>query len=203
MVNQKVFFSLMTMLFSFSALAGEMKIISSESNSRVIDATDPKNKKELGVTPFTIEEFDPTISKVLLVEKPGFASVYVPLPENMAENTSIEVTMQPILNWTSEELTRKTVENAENLLERVQAIQSLLDARKLKDAFPLIEALKNEYPSSFSVRLVYANALLLNGEGTKAEALYSKLLGEVPATRESLKKSIENIRSKLTRGGKN
>jgi predicted Zn-dependent protease len=86
---------------------------------------------------------------------------------------------------------------AEALIDRISSAQALLDARKTKEALTQIETLKNEYPTSFSVRLIHANALLLNGEGQKAQSIYNALLSEVPETRTYMKEAIQNIQSRL------
>lgn len=187
-----------TPVFGEAAL---LKILSSEPNTKVTEVTDPMNKKELGRTPLTLEDFDTSQPRVLLLEKPGFSSAYIPFSQNVATHFSIMANLHPLINWTSEELSRKTIENAEAIVDKITAVQALLDSRKTKEALTLIESLKTEYPNSFSVRLIYANALLLNGEGQKAETIYSTLLTEIPASRAYLKNAIEQIYSRL-RGGK-
>ena len=182
-------------IFSHAAL---LKILSSEADTVVTEVTDPMNKKELGKTPLTLNDFDTSAPRVLLLEKPGYAPVYIPFSQNVATHFAVKADMHPLINWTSEELNRKTTENAEAIIDKVTAIQAMLDSRKVKEALTMADALKNEYPNSFSIRLVYANALLLNGEGQKAETLYSTLLSEVPSNRAYLKDSIEQIHSRLT-----
>ena len=177
--------------------AAVLKILSTEPDTRVSEVTDPMNKKELGRTPLTLNDFDTSQPRVLLIEKPGFASIYLPFSQGVATHFAIKADMHPLINWTSEELYRKTVETAESIVDRITAAQALLDARKVKKALTMIESLKSEYPNSFSVRLIYANALLLNGEGQKADAIYSALISEVPSNKSYLKDSLEQIHSRL------
>lgn len=189
---------LLVPVYSQAAL---LKILSSEPDSRVYEVTDPMNKKDLGRTPLSLADFDTSQPRLLLVEKPGFSSAYIPFSQSVATHFAILTTLHPLINWTSDELTRKTVEIAENVVDRITAVQALLDARKVKEAMAMVESLKNEYPNSFSVRLIYANALLLNGEGKKAEVMYGALLNEIPSTRMYMKDAIEQIRARLN-GGK-
>ena len=181
-------------IYSEAAL---LKILSTEPDTKVFEVTDPMNKKELGRTPLTLTDFDTSQPRILLIEKPGYASVYLPFSKEVATHFSIKADMHPLINWTSEELNRKTVEIAEAVLDKITAVQTLLDTRKVKEALTLIESLKNEFPNSFSVRLVYANALLLNGEGQKADAMYASLISEVPTNKAYLKSSLEQIHSRL------
>ena len=181
-----------------SAEAALLKILSTEPDTQVYEVTDPMNKKLLGRAPLRLDDFDTSQPRLLLLEKPGFSSSYIPFSQGVATHFAILATLRPIINWTSEELTRKTIETAEGIVDRITTIQSLLDSRKVKEAMPLAEALKLDYPNSFSVRLIYANTLLLNGEGKKAEILYSSLISEVPANRSSMKEAIEQIHFRLT-----
>lgn len=182
-------------VFSEAAL---LKILSSEADTKVYEVTDPMNKKELGRTPLALEDFDTSEPRVLLLEKPGFASVYIPFSQNVATHFAVKAQMHPLINWTNEELSRKTIENAEAIVDKITAVQALLDSRKTKEALSLIDSLKTEYPNSFSVRMIHANALLLSGEGQKAQAIYSTLLSEIPTSRAYLKNAIEQIYSRLT-----
>jgi len=179
--------------------AALLKILSTEPDTKVFEITDPMNKKELGRTPLTLNDFDTSQPRVLLIEKPGFASVYLPFSQSVATHFAIKADMHPLINWTSEELNRKTVEIAEGIVDRITVAQNLLDARKVKEALTMVESLKNEYPNSFSIKLVYANALLLNGEGQKADAMYSALINEVPSNKAYLKDSLEQIHSRLSK----
>jgi hypothetical protein len=180
-----------------TANAAVLKILSSEPETKVYEVTDPMKKKSLGTAPLALEDFDTSEPRLLMLEKHGFASVYIPFSQGVATHFAIQANMHPISDWTSDELTRKTVDMAESLVDRITAVQSLLDARKTKEALAQVETLKNEYPTSFSVRLIHANALLLNGEGQKAQVIYKTLLSEVPANRTALKDAIDNIQKRL------
>ncbi len=105
--------------------------------------------------------------------------------------------MKPLGEWTPEEFNKKSIVTAENIIDQVLGIQALLDARKVKEALPLAENLKAAYPTSVSVRLVYANALLLSGEPAKADGIYTMLLDEIPDSRKYLKDSITAVRARL------
>jgi len=188
-----------SLILSNSADAALLKILSTEPDTQVYEVTDPMNKKSLGRAPLTLEQFDTSEPRVLLLEKPGFSSAYIPFSQSVATHFSVMATMHPLINWTSEELNRKTVEMAESIVDRITAIQSLIDARKIKEAITQIETLKNEYPNSFSVRLIHANALLLNGEGQKARAMYSALLNEVPSSRTYMKEALEAMQSRINK----
>lgn len=183
--------------FSQTGEAALLKILSSEPETRVYEVTDPMNKKELGRAPLTLEDFDTSQPRLLLLEKPGFSSAYIPFSQSVATHFSVMATLHPLINWTSEELTRKTLDSAEELVDRITGIQALLDSRKVKDALTQIDSLRSEYPKSFSVRLIHANALLLNGEGKRAQNIYSSLLEEVPSSRSYMKEALENISSRL------
>ena len=185
------------LIFENTANAAVLKILASEPETKVYEVTDPMKKKLLGSAPLVLEDFDTNEPRLLMMEKPGFSSVYIPFSQGVATHFSVQANMHPISGWTSDEITRKTVEMAESLVDRVSAAQALLDARKTKEALAQIETLKNEYPTSFSVRLIHANAVLLNGEGQKAQAMYKALLTEVPANRAYLKDAIENIQNRL------
>ena len=179
--------------------AAVLKILSTEPDTKVFEVTDPMNKKELGRTPLTLNDFDTTQPRILLIEKSGYASVYLPFSQSVATHFAIKADMHPLINWTSEELNRKTVEIAENVVDRITMAQNLLDSRKVKEGLAAIDSLKNEFPNSFSVRLIYANALLLNGEGQKADAVYASLISEVPTNKAYLKDSLEQIHSRLSK----
>jgi len=189
-------FGLLMPLHSQAAL---LKLLSTEPDTKVFEVTDPMNKKELGRTPLTLENFDTSNPRVLLMEKPGFASVYVPFSQSVATHFSFKADMHPLINWTSEELNRKTIETAESMIDRITAAQSFLDARKVKEAMAILDSLKDEFPNSFTIRILYANALVLNGEGQKADALYTLLLSELPSTKAYLKESLEGIHSRLSK----
>lgn len=192
-----IFALIITLVLQENAHATVLKILSNEADSRVTDVTDPMNKKELGKAPLTLEDFDTSSPRVLLVEKPGFTSAYIPFSRNVATHFSVMTNLHPIINWTNEELTRKTLETAESIIDRITAVQAMLDARKVKEALTMLDSLKNEYPNSVSIRLLHANALLLNGDGKQAEVIYTGLLNEIPANRAYMKDAIEQIRSRL------
>jgi hypothetical protein len=179
------------------AEAALLKILSSEPDTKVFDVTDPMNKKELGRAPLSLEDFDTSEPKLLMLEKPGFSSAYIPFSQGVATHFSVMATLHPISNWTTEELTRKTVDTAEAMVDRITSVQVLLDARKVKEAMHIIDSLKIEYPNSFSVRLLQANAFLLNGDGKRAQTIYSSLLDEVPSSRSYMKQALELMQSGL------
>lgn len=185
-------------LFQQQADAALLKILSTEPDTKVFEVTDPMNKKELGRAPLTLEDFDTTQPRVLLLEKPGFSSAYIPFSQSVATHFSIMANLHPLINWTSDELTRKTMDAAETLVDRITSVQALLDARKTKEALTQIDSLKSQYPNSFSVRLIHANALLLNGEGKRAQTIYNALLDEVPSSRASLKEALETMQNRLS-----
>ncbi len=185
-------------LFNNQAEAALLKILSSEPDTKVFDVTDPMNKKELGRAPLSLEDFDTTEPKLLLLEKPGFSSAYIPFSEGVATHFSIMANLHPITNWTTEELTRKTVDTAEAIVDRITSVQVLLDARKIKEALTVIDSLKSEYPNSFSVKLLQANAFLLNGDGKRAQTIYNALLDEVPSSRSYMKQALEAMSTGLS-----
>ena len=180
-----------------TVLASDFTITSSELDTKVTDVTDRAKPRRIGKAPLTFKNLDVGNGKVFLVEKPGFSSVYIPLTGELQKTTAVNVFLHKETDWTPEDLTQKIVSTAESILDRVLAIQALLDARKIGEALPLAENLKTTYPTSISARLIYANALLLNGDHARADSLYAALLEEIPVTRKPLRDSIERLRDQL------
>ena len=177
--------------------ASDFTIMSSELDSKITDITDRTKPRRIGKAPLTLKNLDVGNGKVFLVEKPGFSSVYIPLTSELQKTTAVNVLMHKDTDWTPEDLTQKIVTTAESILDRVLAIQALLDLRKISEALPLAENLKTSYPTSISARLIYANALLLSGDHARADSLYAALLEEIPVSRKPLRDSIEKLRGQL------
>lgn len=203
MIRRHICFTfVMTILvMSTNASSFEMAIEASEVDANVYDVTVASKKTHLGKAPLAFKKEEEVAGKVFLIEKPGFAPVYIPMAGDLKRGMTIHVDLIKSEEWTPEELTRKSMETAEKMVDQILSLQALLDARKTADALPLAENLKNTYPESVSARLVYANALLLSGDVTKADSIYGILLEEIPQSRKSMRDSIEAVRIKL-RGGR-
>ncbi len=191
-------FMILTQLAAIGAAnASDLQITSTEPETLVIDVTNPLSKKEMGRTPLLLKDYDGSETKVFTLEKPGFAPVYIPVSGGLSKNVTIAVNLKRVIDWTPEELTRKSMETAEGMVDQIMTVQALLDNRKMKEALPLLETMKSEHPRSISVRLIYANALLINGEVARADSMYATLMGEIPESRKYLRDSIELVRSRL------
>lgn len=201
LVHRLIFYSLaaygaVVAFHVLRASAAELVITSTTGDTRVFEVSG-KEQKLIGTAPVTIKDPENYVGKVLLLEKPGYASIYTPIPGDLKSSTTISVHMKELGEWTPEEFNKKSIVTAENIVDQVLSIQALLDTRKVKEALPLAENLKAAYPTSVSVRLVYANALLLSGESAKADGIYTMLLDEIPDSRKYLKDSITAVRARL------
>lgn len=180
-----------------SAHATVLKILSSEANTEVFDVTDPMNKVSLGKAPLVMNDFLNNEPRILMLEKPGFSSAYIPVSRDLGNTFSIMANLHPIQNWTTEELSRKSVETAEAIVDKISYIQSLVGEKKLAEALVNAEYLQNQYPNSISVRLTYANTLMLNGDRRKSEAIYATVINEIPDSKLYMKGTLEKIHSKI------
>jgi len=180
-----------------SANAAVLKILSSEANTEIYDVTDPMNKVSLGKAPLVMNDFQTNEPRILVLEKPGYSSAYIPVSRDIGNTFSIMATLHPIQNWTTEELTRKSVDTAEAIVDKISYIQSLVSEKKVAEALVNAEYLQNQFPNSISVRLTYANTLLLNGDRKKSEAVYATVIKEIPESKLYMKGTLEKIHSKI------
>jgi hypothetical protein len=193
-------------LFGFlviaEAQASVLKILSSEPDTQVYEVTDPMNKISLGKAPLVLHEFETAEPRVLVLEKPGFTPAYIPISRSAPNTFSIMATLHPLSNWTPEDMTRKSVETAEMIVDKISYIQSLAQEKKLTEALVNAESLQNQFPTSISVKLTYANMLLLSGDRKKSEAIYATVINEIPESKMYMRGSLERIRSKIGGGNR-
>ncbi|MBC7691205.1 MAG: tetratricopeptide repeat protein [Methylotenera sp.] len=192
-----------SVLICNSGQASELTLSASEEGATIHELTgEGANQKlvPIGKTPMTIKDADSSETKLYKIEKPGFATVYIPITSRMKANTSIAVTLKKNQEWAPSDIEKRSLETAEEIVDQVYSIQSLLDSRKTAEAMAMAETLRGLHPSSFSVRLVYANALLVSGEVNKAQSLYTSLITEIPPGRASMKSSIQKIINRLSGG---
>jgi hypothetical protein len=178
-----------------NANAVVLKILSSEPDTQVYEVTDPMNKINLGKAPLVINEFETIEPRVLVLEKPGFSTAYIPISRGIANTFSIMATLHPISNWTPDDLTRKSIETAESIVDKISYIQGLVKDKKTTEALVNAENLVAQFPNSISVKLTYANILMMNGDRKKSEAIYATIINEIPESKLYMKSTLEKIRS--------
>ncbi|MBU6154629.1 MAG: hypothetical protein KGP28_10040 [Bdellovibrionales bacterium] len=185
-----------------SAFAGELEIQATPAEVPVYEITATGQKNLLGKTPLKLKDINTEEPKVLLLESPGYASVYLPLSK-LRSKASFKLNLRRLEEWSllqapkNENPIAKIEQKADQLVEKIITIQSLMDSRKTKEALVLADDLKSQYPGSFGVKMVYANALLLSGEKRKALAIYSSILEQLPANQRGMRESVRLIVNQL------
>ncbi|MBS1957853.1 MAG: tetratricopeptide repeat protein [Bdellovibrionales bacterium] len=197
-------------LCSLSAHADELKILSNIPDSSVFEVksapgsnapstnADEEEKTLLGKTPHTISDASSSDVRVIKVEKPGYTPVYLPLFGHFRGITVIRVSMKKITDWMPEDSQKKSQDLAERIVDEIFAVQTLLDAKQSKQALGLAETLHAKYPGSVAANLVYANALLLNGDFGRARGMYIGALDQIPDSRKQLKTTLARVLTKLS-----
>lgn len=191
------------------AFAEEIKIITNVPDCDVYEVkttegssatagTEDEVRTHLGKTPFTLSNFTNSEMTVYKIEKRGYAPVYLPLLARSRGLTLIRLSLKKTADWVSEEAHKKSLEVAENMVDDLYAVQSMLDARKSKEALGLAESLHAKHPESIAARLVYANALLLNGDLVRARGIYAAALEEIPESRRTLRSTLTQVVARLS-----
>jgi hypothetical protein len=193
----KVFF-IFVLFSSFNAFSG-VSLLTSEKNTSVYlkDESD-EIVKALGATPLKIEHEDLPIGKILVFEKAGYGTVYFPIINGFEKDSIVKVRMKKLDEMISPDLKKIAREEAELLVDEIMLVQQLIEQKKIAQAIVMSENLKEKYPESQSVKLIYANALLMSGSRAKAVAQYELLLKELPEGRRLMRESIENVVKKIT-----
>jgi hypothetical protein len=187
------------------ANASELAIQTSEIGATVsvIDHRDDK-RTELGITPLSVAHYEEKLGgNTLVVEKPGFAPVYLPISEKLDRDVKIKIELKRLDAWdpVAVDFNQKVADSAENLVDQIVAVQGLLDERKVKEGLSRSEELRASYPRSVSAKVLYANALLLSGQTDKASSLYTELLADIPESRKVLRQSIESLKNRISKIG--
>ncbi len=198
-------FILFSTLITSSAYARDLILNASVADANVFEISRSEGvEKEvlLGKTPFTLKDHDSQTDHLYKIEKPGFSPVYIPFLRSVSSDASVKVILRSHSDWIPEDAAKRASELAEKQVEDILTVQLLLDQKKLAEALVKAEDLKRNYPASIGAQLVYANALLMNGQHARASTLYAALAQELPETKASLKSSLLNLVSKLNRGRK-
>ena len=200
MIIRVIFITLMfcLCLAGSPAWAAEIVLTASEPDTKIYDISEGEaQRKEIGNSQLTLQEKDVGDGKILLFEKPGYSLVYVPLMSGFKSDVSINIKLKKSGEWTSEESQKHALEVAADVIDRVLLIQGLLDSRRVSEALPLAEVLKEQYPSSVYTKLVYANALFMSGNVVKADTLWGHILGELPPGKSYIRDAVESVRANL------
>ena len=186
------------LLFGFASPvchAIEITFESTESSTQIFEV-DGDQKKALGVTPLTLNR-DSFNGKVFLAEKSGFVSAYMGLYENPKTKTQLRFSMKRLSDWLPEEMNMRIQAASEDLVDQVYQAQSLIEDKKFKEALTLLEELKAHFPHSISIRILYANAVFLTGDSSKANQIYQSLLNDIPDSRKTLKEQIIHMNNRF------
>ena len=175
----------------------ELKIDSNKKDSKVYSVGPNGENLELGTTPLTIKKFESKSHPTILILKKGYVPVYIPISQKLKSKVSIMVNLKALNVWSLSQYKNESQKLAEDLLDQVLLIQSLLDSRKVEMAIPMIQDLKRSYPKSISVGVLYANSLLMSGKRQLAQAYYEDLLEKIPDNRSILKKMVRTLNNKL------
>jgi hypothetical protein len=185
---------------AFAPRAGralDLVVLASEPGASVGEVSGQGLRRDLGTTPLTLDGYRPAPGSVLLIEKPGFSSAYIPLGNDDGSKVALDVKLWKNASCPPEDTARVALRRAEELVDQVLFAQRLLDRKDVRAAFPLISSLRASYPDSMSVEILYANALLMAGDLERAQTVYEALRKEIPADRKLLLEPIENVYRQL------
>ena len=198
-----VYFALFVTLSPALSMASQLVLNASEADSNVFEIIRSEGvdaEKPIGKTPYTVTQFDSNADHLYKIEKNGFSPVYLPFLRATKGDVTIKVSLRSHQDWIPEDAAKRASAIAEQQIEEILTVQLLLDQKKLSEALAKSEDLKRSYPSSTGVQLVYANALLMNGQFDKATTLYTALIAELPESKVALKSSLQTLVQKLNRG---
>jgi predicted Zn-dependent protease len=137
-------------------------------------------------------------SKLLVIEKPGFIPVYLPLPGPPKKEVAlIQISLKRLDGTSRTQLGAPARELADELVDRLIIIQQLLDQKKRAEASSQASVLYQEHPQSYAVRMIYAQTLVANGQYAQADEIYRVVLSEIPEHLPSVKAAIQQIRAHL------
>ncbi len=179
------------LFFAASAHAVELKFESTEPFTQIYEIHGDQ-KKLLGTTPLKVNG-DAFQGKVFVAEKTGFVPAYMGLYGSPKSQALIQFSLKRLNDWLPEEMNARIQQASEDLVDQVYLAQSLIEKRDYKSALAMLESLKTHFPQSLSIRILYANSLLLNGDSAKANLIYQSLVSEIPDSRKELKEQIINM----------
>lgn len=188
-----------------SGFASELILNASVADAsvyEVVRAEGVETEKLLGKTPFEIKEVNGSTDHLYKIEKEGFSPVYIPILHSTKGDSTIKVSLRKHQDWIPEDAANRASAIAEKQIEEILTVQMLLEQKKLGEALSKAEDLKRDYPGSTGAELVYANALLMNGQVDRAVTLYSSLAQELPESKATLKATLKSLILKLNRGKK-
>lgn len=182
---------------SFSAFS-EVQISTSEKGVEV-SLRDERDEvvSKFGTTPVSLKPGDLKVGHILVVEKSGFAPVYIPIMSEFKSDSKIRVKLKKLEEMIHPDLEKKTTDAAEGIIDQIFITQNLIEQKKYYEALISAENLRLNYPNSLAVKLVYSNALLMNGARDKALAHYNFILNELPPQRTLMRESIENLKKRI------
>ena len=192
-------------LRSPAASARELILNATEADASVLEVVrndGVESEKLLGKTPYSFKDLDSNTDHLYKIEKAGFSPVYIPLLRLPKSEATIKVSLRSHQDWIPEDAQKRATALAENQIEEILNVQMLLDQKKIAEALAKAEDLKRSYPGSTGAQLVYANALLMNGEVSRASTLYAALAQELPDSKAALRSTLQNLVQKLNRGKK-
>ena len=159
-------------LFSACASTQGMKIVLKQ-DSVVYVGPDKGSAKKRG------ENID-SENKPVLVESPGFASLYIiPLPGDVV-GSEVDATLRPLDTWSDEASKKKINSLLNGVVTKMSEIQILMASGRSKEALLSIEQLSNSYPELTYLNFLRASCLVLVGEREKARAVLETALRDFP-----------------------
>jgi hypothetical protein len=184
--------------------AGVVRIVANQEGAKLYEVQNGNGVKALQERTFQELkapwefEMEETASKLLVMEKPGFMPVYIPIfqgPRN--EESSIQVDLKRIDGATKNQLISPVTSLADEMVDSIIYIQQLMDQKKFVEATTQAEALYIAHPQSMSVKLIYANSLMMAQQYARADSLYGSLIDQIPNSMSAMKASIQQIKNRI------
>lgn len=188
-------------LASAAIASSEVTFTSKQDGVRMFEVIEtPLSKKfEEIKAPWKVEVSNGK-SRLFVFEKAGFIPVYLPVFQAPANDTEIHVSLKKLDGETRAQVTAPTMAIADQLVDEIISAQHLLDQKQYSAGLVKAEQLYSSHPMSVAVRLVYANALVMNKQVGKADSIYASIQEELPENKQSILATIKQVRNRL-RGG--
>ncbi|MBT3236114.1 MAG: hypothetical protein HN353_09210 [Bdellovibrionales bacterium] len=201
MVKLVVLFIIFLPLLLSQVSALDIKVDSNIKGAYVYLSAKGEPSKRVGVTPASLPNVEMKNGLMLHVEYRNHAPVSIPISSEHKQNLELDIELKPLFSLGGENrnnfFVREVQLKTEQALDDIMEVQFLIEDNQLNLALTNLRKLRDTFPQSIFIEVLFANALVRSGKKTEARQVLDNILKRVPADQANTKKMIELFQKRL------
>jgi hypothetical protein len=192
---------LLLIVFTAPSWAIDIKVDSNINGAYVYLSAKGEPSKRVGITPATLTAVEMKPGLIVHVEYRDHAPVSIPISVDHKQNLELDVELKPLHRLGGENknnfFVREVQLKTEQALDDIMQVQFLIEDNQLNLALTNLRKLRDTFPQSIFIEVLFANALIRSGKKAEARQIFDNVLKRVPEGQVNTKKMIEQFQKRL------